>query len=98
MTVNQQFRDQLAVEAWGVLIAAGVHSFADANNVAHAIVGNLLPLVAAERRRFAAEELELVALLTVSGEDAPQDIREALFDRAAALRAEECTCDHEEDR
>ena len=70
--VPDPFRDQLAEQAWGVLVEADLEGVTDPNLIAHAIVRNQLPLIAAhveaERQAAllsAAEDLEHIADKTV---------------------------------
>lgn len=76
-------RERLAEVAWGVIVASQREGVVNPSVIAHAIAGNLMPVVA----EHVAAELDLVAVLTVPAEDTAEDVREALFRRADYLRA-----------
>ena len=85
-----KLRDEFAELVWGVLVAAGMRDGTRAPSpsvIAHAIVGNLLPVVDRIANERAAAALELAGVLTVPSQDTSEEVREALFRRADALRA-----------
>lgn len=87
--MNDGIRDRLAEQAWGVLVAAARDGVTDPNLLAHAIVGNQLPvvrqLIADELRRMAGELVkdgrpDLTHIAAVEAVSAAADMLDARAD------------------
>lgn len=91
LTAHEQMRgslkDGLAVRCSCGWIQRGVYT--DESTAAHRrhVADALLPVVERIANEWAAEALELAAVLTVPSQDTAEDVREALFRRAEELRA-----------
>jgi hypothetical protein len=96
---DTELTERLAEHAWGVLVAAMRMGVPDLSVVAHAIAGNLRPVVQEYADQRAADELEAAAddpdlahvvEVLVSGHRLPHRVVAAadLYNRAAALRTD----------